>query len=61
MPESSPYHVVIEKTPSYFNFGSKYVPQRVFTVVPNAKIIVLLCDPVNRTFSDFFHEVSYIV
>ncbi|OAF65740.1 hypothetical protein A3Q56_06541 [Intoshia linei] len=42
-----------EKTPNYFN--TKKTPERIFNLFPNMKLVVLLKDPVKRTFSAF-HE-----
>ncbi|CAH1788758.1 unnamed protein product [Owenia fusiformis] len=53
MPCSSPDQITIETTPSYFDLTD---PARIFTFNPNMKLIVCVCDPVDRTLSDFTHE-----
>ena len=57
MPEVYPHEIVLEETPTYFH--NNYVnPARIKADLPNAKRYVILCDPVNRTFSDYKQVVS---
>jgi len=51
-----PGHVVIEATPKYVY--DKNTPLRLKTVVPDAKLILLLRNPTERTISNYFHNVS---
>ena len=44
-----------ETSPSYLFFS--FVPQRIAKTLPNIKIIILLRDPVARSFSQYHHEV----
>jgi hypothetical protein len=46
-----------EASPSYLFFP--LVPERVHQVMPQAKLIVLLRDPVARAFSNYHHQVRY--
>lgn len=46
---------IIEATPAYLFDPS--VPERIASLIPNAKIIAVLRDPVERAISNFFHEV----
>lgn len=56
MPEMTEHEMAFEKAPSYFS--SPESPSRIRKDLPNAKIFVILCDPVPRAMSDFVHEVS---
>lgn len=53
MPEVTDDVLVMEKTPEYFY--NPNVPQRILTELPNAKLILSICNPINRSFSDFVH------
>jgi len=46
---------IVEATPSYLFVPS--VPARIFELLPEAKLIVVLRDPVERAISHYFHEV----
>ncbi|XP_077971520.1 heparan sulfate glucosamine 3-O-sulfotransferase 1-like [Styela clava] len=52
MPVSNPGDAVFEKSPRYF--FAPPVPSRIHDMLPKAKIIIILCDPVLRAFSDYF-------
>ena len=54
VPPSLPGQVVVEKTPAYIRY--EYVPQRVYQMNPNIKLIAILCDPIKRIVSDYGHE-----
>lgn len=45
-----------EATPYYLSHP--HAPKRAAKVVPNARLIVLLRDPVRRAYSHYFHEVN---
>jgi hypothetical protein len=48
-----------EASPSYTNFPRRAkVPQRIANLVPDARFIYLLRDPVERSISHFSHEVA---
>lgn len=47
-------HIFFDKSPAYIVF-SHVVPQRVLCAFPNAKIILLLRNPVDRAYSHFQH------
>lgn len=49
-------HAVGEASPYYF--FHPLVPERVFCMLPNVKLIVLLRDPAERAFSHYHHEVK---
>ena len=51
MPISQPGQVTIEKSPHYF--VTDYVPQRMYMVSPNLKLILIVRDPVSRLISDY--------
>lgn len=51
MPISLPGQVTIEKSPHYF--VTEYVPQRMYMVSPNLKLILIVRDPVARLISDY--------
>ena len=53
MPDSFADDIVFEKTPDYL--FDKDVPAAIKEFNPHTKIIVVLCDPVKRVFSDFLH------
>lgn len=50
--KASGYQAIGEATPSYFQFW-RVVPDRIRRAVPNARIIVLLRDPVERAYSAY--------
>ena len=51
MPISRPGQITIEKSPHYF--VTDYVPQRMYMVSPNLKLILIIRDPVSRLISDY--------
>ena len=51
MPYSTADQVTIEKSPSYF--VTPKVPQRIHTLSPNIKLILIVRDPIDRAISDF--------
>nr|XP_039267649.1 heparan sulfate glucosamine 3-O-sulfotransferase 6-like isoform X1 [Styela clava] len=56
MPKVANDEILMEKTPAYFNFPPADIPDRIKAALPDVKLIAVLCDPVNRTFSDYVHE-----
>ena len=53
----------IEKTPTYFDCSNYEVASRVKDNVPKVKILLIVCDPTARAFSDYVHQVilnSYV-
>ncbi len=51
MPRSYPQQITIEKTPAYF--VGPQVPQRIHSVSPNVKLLLIVRNPIDRTVSDF--------
>lgn len=45
-----------DATPSYLI--DPFVPKRIFKMLPNVKLIVLLRNPIDRAYSHFYHNVS---
>ena len=58
MPEVEESVMIMEKSPSYFDFPSADVPELIKSRVSNAKLLVILCDPARRVISDYKQEVS---
>nr|XP_009858508.1 heparan sulfate glucosamine 3-O-sulfotransferase 1 isoform X1 [Ciona intestinalis] len=59
MPEVSPNTAVMEKTPAYFSFPPYGIPKLIKANVPQAKIVLILCEPAKRVYSDFVHEWAW--
>ncbi|XP_039251726.2 heparan sulfate glucosamine 3-O-sulfotransferase 1-like isoform X1 [Styela clava] len=55
-PQLTNYQIAMEKSPSYFT-DAENIPRQVKEDVPNAKLYAMVCDPVNRTYSDFRQEI----
>ena len=51
---------VIEKTPSYFMHPPSELPERIYNILPEAKLLLMVCDPTPRVFSDYIHQVHYV-
>jgi len=51
MPATLDDQLTIEKTPSYF--VTKSAPQRVYSMSPDVKLVVVVRDPVTRALSDY--------
>ena len=49
----------MEKTPKYFDC-SPNVEKRIKETVPGIKILLVVCDPTRRAFSDFIHQVDCV-
>ena len=48
----------MEKTPDYFDSPPYDVPNRIASTLPGVKLLLIICDPTKRAFSDYIHEVS---
>jgi len=57
MPEAENCALIMEKTPAYFSFPPANIPFSIKKSVPKAKLLLVLCEPAKRAFSDFVHEV----
>jgi len=57
MPEAESCALIMEKTPAYFSFPPTNIPFSIKEAVPKAKLLLVLCEPAKRAFSDFVHEV----
>ena len=53
---TKPDDIIIDKTPTYYR--NIKVPARIKKDSPDSKIILLVCDPVRRTGSDFVHMAA---
>ena len=53
MPETRIGEVTIEKSPAYFH--SKMAPERIKSLNPNTKIIIVVRDPVTRAISGIIY------
>jgi len=51
MPMSQTSDITAEKTPNYM--GVPVVPQRIYDMFPKIQLIFILCEPGQRTFSDY--------
>ena len=51
MPATLDGQLTVEKTPSYF--VTKSVPQRVYFMSPDVRLVVVVRDPVTRALSDY--------
>lgn len=58
MPLSNNIQVVMEKTPAYFDHTPYNMPEKMKSSIPNVKLILVVCEPVARAFSDYVHEVG---
>jgi [heparan sulfate]-glucosamine 3-sulfotransferase 3 len=56
MPATLPGQITMEKTPSYFI--TKGVPQRIYNMSKDIKLIVVVRDPVTRSISDYTQTMS---
>jgi hypothetical protein len=52
---SPPHHRVLDASPLYLL--NPLAPRRIFDLVPDVKLVVLLRDPTERAISHYFHEV----
>ncbi|KAL7849895.1 hypothetical protein SRHO_G00192440 [Serrasalmus rhombeus] len=51
MPYAQPGQLTVEKTPAYFTCAK--VPERVFHMNPNVRLLLIVRDPVDRVLSDY--------
>ncbi|CAK8684515.1 unnamed protein product [Clavelina lepadiformis] len=56
LPEVEKNAFAMEKTPAYFNFRPSSIPANIKRMVPDAKLLLVLCNPVDRVLSDFYQE-----
>ena len=56
MPNAPPDFFIIEKTPDYM--AVPIVAKRIFEMKPEMKLVVVTCNPVKRTFSNYLHLKS---
>ena len=56
MPNAPPDSFILEKTPDYM--AVPVVAKRIFEMKPDMKLVVVTCDPVKRTFSNYLHLKS---
>nr|XP_039261366.1 heparan sulfate glucosamine 3-O-sulfotransferase 1-like isoform X1 [Styela clava] len=54
MPYTAPHEITMEKSPRYFVLRD--VPLNVKRMNPNMKLILVVCDPIKRAYSDFNFE-----
>jgi len=50
----------IEKTPSYFDCSDQDVAKRIKENAPDVKLLLIVCDPIERALSDFTHQVNFL-
>nr|CAB3254155.1 heparan sulfate glucosamine 3-O-sulfotransferase 4-like [Phallusia mammillata] len=48
--------ITIENSPHYFYAYPPTIPQKMLTLNPNMKVILQLCDPIQRAFSCYVHN-----
>nr|XP_039273194.1 heparan sulfate glucosamine 3-O-sulfotransferase 1-like isoform X5 [Styela clava] len=51
-----PHEISFEKTPAYFNWRLT-TPGYIRKLLPDVKLLLVLCDPTKRTYSDYFQEI----
>jgi len=56
MPETAGGEITYEKTPKYMVIPQ--VPERIYSMNSTVKLIAIVCNPVNRAFSDYTHVVK---
>lgn len=59
MPIAEDSTLTVEKTPAYFTHPPYEIPHLIKKGVPDAKLILILCDPVKRVLSNFLQEWAY--
>lgn len=58
MPNASEKELILESPESAFSLSAMETPQRIKELSPNAKAIVVLCNPADRVLLDFNVEAS---
>ncbi|XP_039254621.2 heparan sulfate glucosamine 3-O-sulfotransferase 6-like [Styela clava] len=53
LPTAADHELVMEKTPAYFRTLPDNLPQIMHQLMPNLKIIIILCNPTRRALSGF--------
>lgn len=56
MPYTAEQEITFEKTPRYFVLPE--VPEKIQQLNPKMKLILIVCDPIRRAYSDFNYEVK---
>nr|XP_039251084.1 heparan sulfate glucosamine 3-O-sulfotransferase 6-like [Styela clava] len=57
LPAAADHEIVMEKSPSYFwRYG---IAKKMHKIMPDLKIIVILCNPIQRALSSFAMEQTY--
>lgn len=59
MPNVTDRELILEATQTYFTLPPSVLPRRIKKLSPDAKIVVVLCNPADRVMIDFNIEVSY--
>ncbi len=54
LPTALPNQIIIEKTSNYFDVS--VVPERIYRMNNSIKLILILCDPVERLISEYVHQ-----
>ena len=52
--------IAMEKTPSYFDGLPHNLPESIIKNLPNVKLLLIVCEPAKRAFSDYVHEVRHM-
>ncbi|XP_076799443.1 heparan sulfate glucosamine 3-O-sulfotransferase 2-like isoform X1 [Clavelina lepadiformis] len=55
-PPTNSMELGMEKTPIYFVHSDLDIPSAIKNMVPEAKLLLIVCDPTKRSFSDYTHE-----
>ena len=50
--------MTMEKTPQYFDDLPYNLPENIANSLPGVKILLVVCEPSQRVFSEFVHEVT---
>ena len=57
-PKMNDKEIGIEKTPSYFDCSDPDIAKRIRESVPGIKLLLIVCNPTARAFSDYTHQVK---
>ena len=50
--------MTMEKTPQYFDDLPYNLPENIAKSLPGVKLLLVVCEPAKRVFSEFVHEVT---